>query len=301
MPMEIPETLQEVELDFLCHSTMIEAQSINHWQAMPDLVSPHVHDPFSSSLRVLSYALLSMTLRAQVDKILFWLSDGTTPHWPHLRILSIMFYQVSPSGAWYFEGPRGEGRNSTGYQVNALSYPPLETTEDDECSECQDVEDDRSFENHGGFFFRIVPNDNVMGPFLTGLAKAALHMPKLEFAVLWSPMKWDVERDSEKGQEFDYYDPPTRFDCNHATWGLAYGAVGTRFALSTNPGERYCDTRQIWWQVGDWRPSAELHDLFRQIGGHKDSEATREHWMSDQVGDGLLLADAFSTYTPESR
>jgi hypothetical protein len=58
---------------------------------------------------------------------------------PFLQYIFLMFHMVSPSGAWYFEGPRGEGRALAGYELDDSSYPPLETTEDYDLPDCQDM------------------------------------------------------------------------------------------------------------------------------------------------------------------
>ena len=299
----MPKSLRTIELDFLCREAMFVADQINHLRAMPNLVLPLSKDPFSSSLRILSYHLQQMTLRAQVDDALFWPGDGdgTTPHWPLLQYIFLMFHMVSPSGDWYFDGPRGEGEGlaSTSYELDDSSYPPLETTEDDESSECQDAENDRSFENTGGFWFRITPSDNVLGPFLASFAKAAAHMPELKRAVLWSPLRWDVDRDDEEGPAFDYFEPPDKFEPDYSAWGFAYYAprAGEPFAT---PGERDCEDRQIWWRVGDWRPSGELHHLFQQIGGQEHGEGLKEYWHDDEYGEGLVSRDYFERFTPEA-
>jgi hypothetical protein len=296
---DLPGSLREVQLDFLCREAMLYADRINHWKAMPNLVSPLSRDPFSSSLRVLSYHLQEMTLRAQVDDTLFWPIDGTTPCWPNLQYIFIMFHMVSPSGAWYFEGPRGEGRESTGYEVNDTSYPPLETTEDDEVSECQEVESDRSFEDRGQFCFRISPNDNVLGPFLASFAKAAARMPELKRAVIWSPLRWIVDLDDDEGPKFNYFQPPEKLYQDYSAWGFAYDAPMSAYPFATNPGEPNCEARQIWWKVGEWRPSEELHNLFQQIGCQKHGNALKEHWKDDEFGQGLVSRDYFERFTPE--
>jgi hypothetical protein len=187
-----------------------------------------------------------------------------------------MFHMVSPSGAWYFEGPRGEGRALAGYELDDSSYPPLETTEDYDLPDCQDMENDRSFENTGGFWFRIAPSNDVLGPFLASFAKAAAHMPELRRAVLWSPLRWDVDRDDEEGPSFDYFELPEKFHPDYSAWGFAYYAPksGQPFAI---PGERDCEDRQIWWKVGDWHPDVELHSLFQQIGGKEHGEGLKEY------------------------
>ncbi|KAF2871533.1 hypothetical protein BDV95DRAFT_572233 [Massariosphaeria phaeospora] len=136
-----------------------------------------------------------------------------------------MFHVASPSGAWYFEGPRGKSRDTIGYEVNESSYPPLEHTEDDECEDGE-VKDSgfRSFEIIYDFQFRISPNENVLKPFLSNFAKAAANMPGLRTAVLWSPLRFDMNGREADESEPSYDDLPSNL-CNqrdNLAWGLAY-------------------------------------------------------------------------------
>ncbi|KAF2257510.1 hypothetical protein CC78DRAFT_622562 [Lojkania enalia] len=299
-PTNIPKSLQRVELNWFCREVMMEADCIHHWKAMPNLVSPASKDPFSTSLRILSYHLQEITLRAQVDETLFWPEDSSTPTWPHLQRVFIMFHMVSPSGAWYFEGPRGEGRGSTGYELDESSYPPLEPTEEDEYLDDEVVCGGRSFEDRYNFWFRISPNDNVLGPFLASFAKAAANMPDLRQAILWSPLRWDVDcGEDDEGESFDYFEPPKKFYPEYLAWGLAYYVPGVGSAFATNPGETKCKARQIWWKVGEWRPNPEIHSLFQQIGRQEHGEALKEYWDDDEFGQGLVSRDYFEYWTPE--
>jgi len=296
----VPETLLQVELDFLCRRTMSNAEGIDQMKSMPNLVSPACRDPFSTSLRILSYHLVELTLRAQVDETLFWPHDGATPTWPHLRRLFIMFHMVSPSGAWYFEGPRGEGRDLMGYELDESSYPPRENTEEeDRYPECVEAWD-RSFETLYSYWFRISPNERLLVPFLTSFAKAAANMPELRQAVLWSPLQWDVDG-GNYDERFDYYEPPEHFYPESIAWGLAYNAprLPLHDTFSTTPGEANCKERQIWWKIAEWRPDAELHGLFQKIGFEKHGESLKEYWNDDKWGQELVPRWEFQDYTPE--
>ncbi|KAH7385736.1 hypothetical protein BKA66DRAFT_490929 [Pyrenochaeta sp. MPI-SDFR-AT-0127] len=300
----IPRSLWRVDLDFLCRRAMAEADSIHHWKTMPNLVSPATKDPFSTSLRILSSFLRVLTIRAQVDDSLFWPEDGSTPNWPYLQNVSIMFHMVSPSGAWFFEGPRGEGRESIGYEVNESSYPPLEPTDDDDVFDWECNQWHSSFESTSQYWFRISPNEKILGPFLASFAKAATNMPKLEKAVLWSPLKWDVENDDNLPSEaFNYFEPPGYIQGDYyaedLAWGLAYHFPRASTAFAKNPGEVKCEARQIWWKVGKWRPNPELHDLFHQIGRKEHGEALKEHWDDDKFSQELVWRGYFDHWTPD--
>jgi hypothetical protein len=54
--LDVPSRLKRLELNFFCPEAR-EAMTIHHYKARPDLVSPASRDPFSTSLRILSYHL----------------------------------------------------------------------------------------------------------------------------------------------------------------------------------------------------------------------------------------------------
>jgi hypothetical protein len=174
-------------------------------------------------------------------------------------------------------GPRNEGRRSTGYVVNECSYPPLEPTEEDKYLD--DEAGDRYFDDKDDLKSRISPNNNVLGPFVASFAKAAANMPDLRQAMLWSPLRWDVDcREEDEGEEFDYFEPPEKFYPEYLAWGLAYYVPQAGAAFATNPREVKCDARQVWWKIGEWRPNPEIHGLFKQNGRQEHREALKEHW-----------------------
>ncbi|KAF2686377.1 hypothetical protein K458DRAFT_476867 [Lentithecium fluviatile CBS 122367] len=259
-PTNIPKSLQRVELNFICRVAMSQADRIDHRRAQPNLVSPASKDPFT---------------------------------------VFIMFHMVSPSAAWYFEGPRGEGREMIGYEVNESSYPPLDTTESDKDWDTEVDEHGRTFEHYSCSHFRISPNDNMLGPFLASFAKAAANMPDLRLAILWSPLKWDVDNgDSDEEEPFDYFEPPEEFYPGDLAWGLKYNARIGKAVFIRRPEGGSREARQIWWKVGNWRPSPEIHDLFREIGREKYGEALKEHW-DDRFGLESFSRDDFNHWTPD--
>lgn len=300
MPGKMPRSLKTLTLDYLCRESMKKADRIHHWSRTPDLVSPAVKDPFSTSLQILSYHLREITLRAQIDDTLFWPEDNSTPTWPHLQRVYVMFHMVSPSGAWYFEGPRGEGRETIGYEVNESTYPPHEATEEDEDLDCTFRQNDRSFQTSSMFWFRVAPNDHVLKPLLEAFAKAAINMPELKEAVLWSPLRWDVDGgEDDEREEFDYFESPTSVDLavdlEYLAWGFAYRSPGkgSMFPrISTKNDHR---TRTLWWTVGDWRPGPEVHTLFQRIGQREHREPPKEYWNND----AFMTREQFEQWTPE--
>ncbi|KAF2180483.1 hypothetical protein K469DRAFT_672349 [Zopfia rhizophila CBS 207.26] len=276
----LPDSLRRARLDFL--NPLEEAENIDHRQRMPDLVSPAPQDPFSSSLRLLSYHLRQLQLRVMADETLFWPGSEVTLSWPNLESLDVMFHMVSPSGSWYFEGPKGEGHDTAGFKITNSSYPPLEETSDDKDMDYELAESGDRRSTTDNSHFRVAPNDTTLGLFIAGFAKAAAEMPSLREAAIWSPLRWYPGEDLE--EEYDLHPQNIR---TSLAWGIAYIAPGG-LALNTNPGENYSQARQIWWKVAKWRPDPQLHDLFHQIGRQKHGEDLKEYWNDDEYGEELI-------------
>ncbi|KAH4302897.1 hypothetical protein HBH64_055300 [Parastagonospora nodorum] len=285
--------LESVKLDFFCRNTMTQADYIHQYMSYPNLVCPASKDPFSTSLRILSYHLRELDLRVQVDESLFWPTDGSTATWPHLQKVRVMFHMVTPSGTYYFEGPRGEGRELMGHEIGSSEEHP-EYPSDDECDVCCTVrEHSRSFEDWVSFQFRICANEGVLVPFLASFAKAAFHMPALKHAVLYSLLSWDVDGDDDYVDQFHYYEPPKRFFPDSMAWGLEYCAPGIISISMTNSDIVNLKERRIRWRVGEWRPDSETHSLFQRIGLQQHGPALEEQWTDDEFGSGFVTRDYF--------
>jgi hypothetical protein len=301
----IPKSLRRVSMDFLWPFE-VGAEEVDHRTSMPDLVSPAAYDPFSCGLRLFSSNLRQMMLKASVDQTLFWPQDtATAPAWPNLQSLEVMFHPVSPSGTWYFEGPRGEGAGMKGFSITESSYPPLETTEeDDDADEHADEQTGRRDGWGSCTKFRVKPSDNELGPFLAAFARAAANMLSLREWMIWAPLNWDPEygsRDPDDepepgdGIDYDLYPDATLHLRNRDPlgWGIAYAAPNV-YTGKRDPGELYSGARQIWWKVGQWRPDPLLHHLFQQIGEQKYGEALKEYWRDGEYGDELLYRYEFT-------
>ncbi|KAH7400508.1 hypothetical protein DE146DRAFT_611441 [Phaeosphaeria sp. MPI-PUGE-AT-0046c] len=259
----IPCNLKRVNLDFICSRGMTGADGVHHWHSQPNLVSPAIADPFSRSLHVLSHHLREIILRAQIDESFFWPHDDSTPTWPNLEQFFIMFHMVAPSGSWYFEGPRGEGRDLSGHALDEDSYP----SDNDDEDYCPSDERDRSFEEYTTFWFRVSPNIKVLRPLLLGFAKAAANMPTLKQAVLWAPLKWYPDGDDDyDGAMFDYFQGPDNAYSDEFAWGVAYCCPGEYAFIETNDNRPKCKIRHLGWEVGNWRPDPSLAEAFREIG-----------------------------------
>jgi hypothetical protein len=70
MSTNIPTSLRKVTLDFFTDLRGTD-HHVHQNKAQPNLVSPATKDPFSTSLRVLSYNLRDLDLRLQADESLF--------------------------------------------------------------------------------------------------------------------------------------------------------------------------------------------------------------------------------------
>ncbi|KAF2635437.1 hypothetical protein P280DRAFT_461803 [Massarina eburnea CBS 473.64] len=268
--------------------------NIDQRLALPNLTQPAVYDPFSSSLRILSYQLRTMNLLGMVDASLFWpLDDNSTPYWPHLESISIMFHVATPSGEWYFEGPIHVDEPSNRWKYEDL---PID---DDDCSHIYDSDssEGEDWDEYSiNAAYRLIPNETTLVPFLSTFAKAATLMPSLKQVALWTILSFNVDGMPEY-KDFDISGLTAcerTEDGNYFDWGVAYVKPGTR-AFNTNPGENFSASRQLWWKVGKWRPSAELLNLFHNIG-KQHGEDLVEYWDDAYDSDGLVNRDVFQAW-----
>jgi hypothetical protein len=282
--------LRHVRLDFIypiCKSDWIDQRL-----AMPNLVRPEIYDPFSTSLRLLSYQLRTMSIRVVADETLFWPADNSTPSWPNLKSINVMFHMATPSGTWYFQGLPNVGATS-GSDVNEDSYPPLIDNEK-ERKTAEEVEYLDWGDNRVTAQFRVDPNNETLVPFLTAFAKATASMPSLKEFALWSPLLFCVD-DLDMYEDFDA-SAVSRFTEGELAWGIAYAKPGAE-AFATDPGEDFCSIRQIWWRVAKWRPNPELHNLFQQIGCEAHGKDIQEYWDDNGYsGEGLVERDWFESF-----
>jgi hypothetical protein len=279
--------LRHVRLDFIYPLSVVDW--IDHRLAMPNLVKPELRDPFSSSLRLLSYQLRTLNIRLVADETLFWPADGSTPAWPNLESVNIVFYLASPSGTWYLNGPLSHGAIDA-TKITNLSYPLFETSDKDNDTEISLSVLDWNYEGQFCAQDRVIPNDKTLVPFLTAFAKAAALMPSLKEIALWAPLHFIVE-DLDIYDDFDTASLRNDLEWDLA-WGLAYTKPGVE-AFSWKEGHDYAKMRQIWWRVADWRPDPVLYALIQQIGSKEHREELKEHWEGPQYGNGLVGRECF--------
>ena len=284
--------LRHARLDFIY--PMHESDWIDQRRAMPNLTQPATYDPFSTSLRILSYQLRTMKLRVVADKTLFWPANSSTPSWPNLESVSVMFHMVTPTGTWYFQGLPGVGA-SEGYEITEQSYPPLETTEMDESSDFYIIDYYNWVEHRVIAQYRVMPNDETLVPFLTAFAKSAALMPLLKEVALWCPLEFRTEN-THLSNDYENFDisQVSKYQ-GELAWGVGYTKPGT-LAFTSKPGEDFAPLRQLWWKVGKWRPDPGLHNLFQKIGRSEHGEDLAEYWADEWWGDGLVGRDEFEFF-----
>ncbi|KAK2765161.1 hypothetical protein FQN54_008860 [Arachnomyces sp. PD_36] len=228
--------------------------------ALPDLVKPMSYDPLSAGLRLLSQQLTEFDLRVCASSSLFWplpQEEATSPFWPNLKRLQVEFSPTTPSGTWFFQGPRGEGRGATGYQITEEHYPPTKKNR-------ADKRWDRIWDREGGRYedmssdlFRVSPIDDILEPFLEAFAKALSNMPSLEVANLYTYLGWKTDLE----EQYPHLKSRRKY-----RWGIKYLAEGTP---------------RVEWQVDGWRPSAALHQRFKDLA--RDGQALEEQWIDSDA------------------
>ena len=177
-----------------------------------------------------------------------------------------------------------------GLEIDESSYPPLETTEDDQLADGM-IDYDFDWDEHHVFAqYRVKPNNKMLVPFLTAFAKAAALMPSLKEAALWSPLMFDPES-IEEYEGFDCKEMAHAVE-GELAWGIAYAKPGTQ-AFTDTIGENFAAFRQIWWYVGEWRPEPELLDTFHQVGRQEQGEQIAMHWGDPFTNPGLVERSAF--------
>jgi hypothetical protein len=281
---ELPKTLRRASLDFLY--PLARATDIHHHKPLPDLVgSTFAQDPFSSSLGVLCANLRCLQLRAMIDESLFpppspQSSITSQPFWPHLEVLEVMFHNVRPDGSWYFSDAAGQDQITRGLPVTDASYPPYTPTQlDEETDEYyyEWIRHGRTTRGKDNEEFRIVPHVSLI-PLLERFARAAIQMPALKEAMIWSPVSGSDTPPEQQG--------PRHRDIK-VGWGIVYVIPGRYAKLGPH--------RRLEWSVGKWRPDQALHSLFQEIGRAKYGPELDEAWSKDYSWMETWSQDRFQT------
>jgi hypothetical protein len=287
----LPDSLRRIRLDFL--DDCGRPEDFDQLIRQPDLVTPLRNDPFSIGLHELSHSLRRVHLRVVADESLFKAHNNKFTSWPNLESLVVVFHIVSPTGTWYFQGPGGEGHDLPAFEVTEASYPPFETNALDQEMNYRLSEEGELWDDNFNIQMRVMPDDVTLRPFLEAFATAAANMHALKEAALWCPLAWEPYIDDEEDEEEVQTDWIAENTRNHRelAWGMYYLAPGELDYLKA--ASTRSESRQIIWRVAKWRPDAELHRLFQQIGSGKWNDELVENWEDEEFGEGLVDTDFF--------
>ncbi|KAH7026448.1 uncharacterized protein B0I36DRAFT_294475 [Microdochium trichocladiopsis] len=222
----------------------------------PNLIHPAPKDPVSVSLCELAVQLEEFDLRALLTPDLFPVAG--TQQWSNMRRLRIEFHPLRPDGLWYFIGPRGEDPHSEGGFIisDADHYPPLADRPEDKLLDqayAQNPDEDVEVDylpDH----FRTAPCRERIEPLLSAFATALENTDKLEDAYLFAFLSW---RPSESRQEQYEDELPYQPRKNTHRWGVRYLAAS---------GSEGGSGPTVEWQVGSWKPSQAVMQLFEDLG-----------------------------------
>ena len=143
----------------------------------PNIIATSDFDRFSTSLRIFSQQLTSLTIDLTViSSEFFWpldsdLTPQNTPYWPYLTSLTIFYIPVTPYGDWLFErdpAQEADYNSEEGYDLSLYM-------KEDELPLREDW-------NH--VIFREIPNSRLMNDFYLAAGRAAVKMPYLKEMVL---------------------------------------------------------------------------------------------------------------------
>ncbi|KAL2884298.1 hypothetical protein SGCOL_000239 [Colletotrichum sp. CLE4] len=255
-------------------------QLLDHDAAMPKLVRSEPSDPFSSSLRLLCQNLTQLRLSAIIDHSFFWPEDDNGSAWPNLKSLEVKFHPVTPTGSWYFMGPRGEGKDVQGYPVEGVEY----------VSQSQNAHSDTIIFGHAPCRpsgWHLKPNPNTLYPLLTAFAKSAASMPRLREAMIWSPIWWYLG--DHVSDKFSYNKGFDMMNSQRSLgWGIGYTAPDAD-EVSGSVRSDDEDVRLFEWRTGSWEADETLKQLFHKIGREKYGDEFEDDWDPDANQEDLFF------------
>ncbi|KAI1091982.1 hypothetical protein F5B19DRAFT_456383 [Rostrohypoxylon terebratum] len=229
-----------------------------HHQRLPNLIGSLPNDPLCAALHnVISRSSLEkLSYNGPIDPSFFWPTKSEDSHltWPRITDMTIEFDLASPSGKWYFKGAANDpynkpasdeplpasdqGYNPPGYgnpvdEPHAVALEASTTIEPEEGAEDEE------------YFFRKVPNEEVMVPLLEAFARRLATMPSVQSAQLTTNMPVD------EGEWFVQYDAP---------------GYSNDYESYTDEPNMDLSTARVFFHVKDWKPEKHLLDQFRKIG-----------------------------------
>ncbi|CAG8958335.1 hypothetical protein HYFRA_00000692 [Hymenoscyphus fraxineus] len=263
----IPASLKNAMLHFWKKQQIpLEDQSV----ARPDLIHPAERDPFSVGLCRLAMQLERLDLCAMVTEELFPATrEAENQQWSSMQRLRIEFHPLRSDGMWYFVGPRGEDPlhseiseddREGGFHISETKdYPrerdiPADQEIDEEFDEYPngDSELDELTD-----MFRTEPHRERIEPLLERFAAAVACMPRLKDAEMFAYVWWAPSE--SRGEEYAC-DAPYEQDSVHK-WGVRY--------LAGRDSDGEATTPVVQWEIGDWRPSTGVMELFEKLGSQE--------------------------------
>ncbi|KAH7354824.1 hypothetical protein BKA65DRAFT_229185 [Rhexocercosporidium sp. MPI-PUGE-AT-0058] len=282
----IPTSLKNALLHFWEQQQIaLEDQSV----ARPDLIYPAERDPFSVGLCRLATQLERLDLRAMVTEDLFPATGAAeNQQWSSMQRLRIEFHPLRPDGMWYFVGPRGEDPlhsdssggseddREGGFHISETTdYPrehdiPADKEIDEEFDEFPNGDSEL---DELPDMFRTEPHRERIEPLLARFAAAVASMPRLKDAEMFAHVWWTP---SESREEEYAGDAPYDKDSVHK-WSVRYLAGRDE----GDNGDGKTTTPVVQWQVGDWRPSTGVMEIFEALG--------TQEWLAFEFTEGRPL------------
>lgn len=246
--------------------------------ARPNLIHPAEKDPVSVGLCKLGAQLTLFDVRAVVTPDMFPSPEASSDQqWSQMRQFRLEFHTLCPDGRWYFAGPGGEDPHDSeqgGYKILDTEHYPRErdTNEDEDIH--RELSDNFGEVCDDGWdvnMFRVEPQRERIEPQLAAFAKSLArdNMPSLDNAEMYTYLWWEPEDAiAAKG-----YDLPMG-KCHR--WGVKFiaGRGGKKQKSDEAAATAEPTLPVVQWQVGNWKPSREVMNLFESLG--------RQEWLDLQ-------------------
>ena len=224
-------------------------QRFNEAIELSNVTAPNLGiDSLSASLRALSLRTNITTLKITgsflVSSSLFWLGPSEevrTLSWPSLERFTVEMWLFNPDGEWYFkEDPENGWLSDVSTDEEESDEEQSDDGESNDFfySDETDTEDSSSAPR----CFRSVPDSKSMNPLLLAMAYAADCMPAIRKFSLGLIHGWQ-----------DLHDPLTHI----------HSVRSFHVALLV---DAQLNKRLEWW-LGDWRPSEEVANAWRDFLG----------------------------------
>jgi hypothetical protein len=239
--------------------------------ARPNLIYPADKDPVSVDLCKLGAQLSLFDVRAVVTPDLFPSPEASIDQqWSQMWRFRLEFHSLRLDGRWYFVGPGGEDPHDSeqgGYKISDTEHYPRETDTDEDMDLDEEYIDnpDDDYDYYLNMF-RTEPCRERIEPLLAAFAKALTcdNMPSLEDSEIFTHLWWDPSED----KEVEKYELLMK---KGHRWGVKFIAGRGSKKQDGDAAAGALSLPVVQWQVGDWRPSEEVMNLFESLG--------RQDWL----------------------